>query len=44
VAPDTLVRAARAVIGGAERPASVRVRDGVVVDIGPLDADAGGAG
>jgi len=43
VAREVLVRAARAVVGGAERPASVRVRDGVVVDVGPVDADAGAA-
>ncbi|MCP3423467.1 allantoinase AllB [Nocardioides pinisoli] len=43
VAPETLVRAARAVVGDAERPATVRVRDGVVVEIGPVDADARGA-
>ncbi|WP_367650082.1 allantoinase AllB [Nocardioides sp. zg-1230] len=41
--PETLVRAARAVVGGVERAASVRVRDGVVVEVGAVDADAGGA-
>lgn len=40
---ETLVRAGRAVIGGAEQPASVRIRDGVVVEVGAVDADAGGA-
>ncbi len=40
---ETLVRAARAVVGGAEVAASVRVRDGVVVELGPLGAPADGA-
>ena len=40
---ETLVRAGRAVIGGVEQPASVRIRDGVVVEVGAVDADAGGA-
>ena len=42
-ASETLVRAARAVVDGAERPASVRLRDGQVVDVGAIDADADGA-
>ena len=40
---ETLVRAGRAVVGGAERSASVRLRDGFVVAIGAYDADAAGA-
>ncbi len=42
-APETLVRAGRAVVDGAERSASVRLRDGVVVAVGAYDADAEGA-
>lgn len=40
---ETLVRAGRAVVGGVEQPASVRIRDGVVVEVGAVGADAGGA-
>ncbi|MDE9364139.1 allantoinase AllB [Luteipulveratus sp. YIM 133132] len=36
---DLVVRAERAVVDGAERPAAVGVRDGEVVAIGPVDAD-----
>jgi allantoinase len=43
VRPETLVRAARAVVGGVERPASVRIRDGVIAEVGAYDADAGAA-
>jgi len=43
VAAELLVRADRAVVGGSERSVSVRVRDGVVVDVGARDADAAGA-
>jgi allantoinase len=43
VAAEVLLRAARAVVAGAERSASVRVRDGVVIDIGPFAAPAQGA-
>jgi allantoinase len=43
VAAETLLRASRAVIGGAEVAASVRVRDGVVVEVGAVDAPADGA-
>ena len=42
-APETLVRAGRAVVDGAERSVSVRLRDGVVVAVGAYDADADGA-
>ena len=42
-APETLVRAGRAVVDRAERSASVRLRDGVVVAVGAYDADAEGA-
>ena len=37
------MRAPRAVVGGAEVAASVRVRDGVIVEVGALAAPAGGA-
>jgi allantoinase len=43
VAVEVLVRAPRAVVGGAEVAASVRVRDGVIVEVGALAAQAGGA-
>jgi allantoinase len=43
VAAEVLVRAPRAVVGGAEVAASVRVRDGVIVEVGALAAPAGGA-
>jgi allantoinase len=43
VAAEVLLRATRAVVAGAERSASVRVRDGVVVDIGPFAAPGQGA-
>ncbi|PUA81772.1 allantoinase AllB [Nocardioides currus] len=43
MAAEVLLRAGRAVVAGVERPASVRVRDGVVVEIGPVDAQADGA-
>ena len=42
-APETLLRAGRAVVDGAERSVSVRLRDGVVVAVGAYDADADGA-
>jgi allantoinase len=35
---DTVLRAARAVVGGRERPAAVGVRDGSIVAVGPPDA------
>lgn len=40
---EVLLRAARAVVGGAEVAASVRVRDGVVAGIGAYDEPAGEA-
>jgi allantoinase len=40
---DILFRAGRAVVAGAERAASVRIRDGVVIAVGPPDAVADGA-
>ncbi len=43
MAPELLFRARRAVIGGAESAASVRVRDGVITAVEGLDADAAGA-
>jgi allantoinase len=43
VAAEVLVRAPRAVVGGAEVAASVRVRHGVIVEVGALAAPAGGA-
>jgi allantoinase len=43
VAAETLFRAARAVVGGAERAASVRVRGGRIVEVGSVDAPADGA-
>ncbi len=43
MAAETLVRASRAVVQGAERAASVRVRDGRIVEVGPYDAPAGAA-
>lgn len=43
MAAETLLRAARAVVDGREAPASVRVRDGVVVEVGAVDAPAGRA-
>ncbi|MEN3307574.1 MAG: allantoinase [Micromonosporaceae bacterium] len=35
---DTVLRAARAVIGGRERPAAIGVRDGTIAVVGPPDA------
>ncbi len=43
MAPELLFRARRAVVGGAESAASVRVRDGVITAVEGLDADAAGA-
>ncbi|WP_439938472.1 allantoinase AllB [Nocardia sp. N13] len=43
MAAEVLLRAARAVVGGAEVAASVRVRDGVVAGIGAYDEPAGEA-
>jgi len=43
VTAEVLLRAARAVVGGAEVAASVRVRDGVVAGIGAYDEPAGEA-
>jgi allantoinase len=40
---QTLVRAARAVAGGVERAASVRIRDGVIAAIEAYDAEVGDA-
>ena len=35
---DLVIRARRAIIDGAERPATITVSDGLIRDIGPLDA------
>lgn len=43
MAAETLLRAARAVVGGAEVACSVRVRDGLVVALGSYDDPAGEA-
>ena len=43
MAPELLIRARRAVVDGAETAASVRVRDGRVVAVEPLDAAPGDA-
>ena len=43
MADETLVRAGRAVVGGAERAVSVRISDGRIVEVGPYDAPAGAA-
>ncbi len=43
MAPEVLLRAHRAVVGDADLPVSVRVRDGVVVAVGAYDEPAGAA-
>ena len=43
MAPSVLIRAPRAVVGGREVAASVRVRDGVIAAVEDVNADAAGA-
>ena len=43
MAPELLIRARRAVVGGREVAASVRVRDGVIAAVEDLTADPAGA-
>ncbi|MFQ6172001.1 allantoinase AllB [Oryzobacter sp. R7] len=43
MAAETLLRAGRAVVDGSEAAASVRIRDGVVVDVAAVGAPADGA-
>jgi allantoinase len=43
VAAELLLRARRAVVGGAETEAAVRVRGGTIVAVEPLDTDPAGA-
>ncbi|HEX5188667.1 MAG TPA: allantoinase AllB [Streptosporangiaceae bacterium] len=40
---DLVIRAPRAVVGGAERPATVGVRDGVIAAVAPLDVTVAAA-